>query len=109
PPPSTPAKIADTRRSKSSTDVLAELEKIRRQTLTRPASRNNGRHEINREIQLTLNRADFDRSKKFLLNLQVEDSQSHVLYSVRDFQIDLGDLGDHERVLLKLSIALRHR
>jgi hypothetical protein len=102
-------KQAEGRRAKSSSDVLAELEKIRRQTLTKPSARTSGRREINREIQLTLNRADFDRSKRFLLNLQVEDGENKVLDSVRDFQIDLGDLGDQKKVLLKLNIALRSR
>ena len=109
------------KRAKSSSDVLAELEKIRRQTLRKPAGQkrstaprksltiDNGHHEINREIQLTLNRSDFDRSKRFLLSLQVEDDANEVVDSVRDFQIDLGDLGEQQRVLLKLNIALRTR
>lgn len=113
PKPASPPKPAPSRarKPKGGSDVLAELEKIRRQALTQPvpSARTNGRHEINREIQLTLNKADFDRSKRFLLNLQVEDGQNQVVDSVRDFQIDLGDLGDHEKVLLKLNIALRSR
>ena len=102
---------------KTQSDVLAELEKIRRQALrpaapavapvAPPASAQgahgggqlspaaaaaaaNGKHEINREIQLTLKKGDFERAKRFLLTLQVEDGQHQVMEAVRDFQVDIG-------------------
>ncbi len=120
-------------RAKTQSDVLAELEKIRRQAL-RPAvapavapvaavaapaavtpslapavAAPNGKHEINREIQLTLNRGDFERARRFLVTLQVEDGQHQVMEAVRDFQVDLGANAQHQKVVLRLNIALRTR
>jgi signal recognition particle receptor subunit beta len=132
---------------KTQSDVLAELEKIRRQALrpgvapavapaamppvasaapvhvpaavpttatavpTLPpaaaAAAVNGKHEINREIQLTLKRGDFERAKRFLLTLQVEDGQHQVMEAVRDFQVDIGGVPHHQKVVLRLNIALR--
>ena len=106
---------------KTQSDVLAELERIRKQALApRPApgvaaapasapagSSQNGKHEITREIQLSLKRSDFERAKRFLLTLQVEDGQNHVMEAVRDFQVDIGRAGDHQKVVLRLNIALR--
>jgi len=120
-------------KAKTQSDVLAELEKIRRQAL-RPAvapavapapaapappaavsamppavaaAATNGKHEINREIQLTLKRGDFERAKRFLLTLQVEDGQHQVMEAVRDFQVDIGAVPHHQKVVLRLNIALR--
>jgi len=67
----------------------------------------NGKHEISREIQLTLKRGDFERAKRFLLTLQVEDGQHQVMEAVRDFQVDLGGMPQHQKVVLRLNIALR--
>jgi signal recognition particle receptor subunit beta len=134
---------------KTQSDVLAELEKIRRQhvkpvgaptgapsapvslaspsaarqpvsapaqtavaTPTAPAHAHvaasaNGKHEINREIQLTLNRGDFERAKRFLLTLHIEDGQHQVMEAVRDFQVDIGNMPQHQKVVLHLNIALR--
>jgi hypothetical protein len=109
---------------KTQSDVLAELERIRKQALApRPAPGGasaaaatpgaqaaaslNGKHEITREIQLSLKRADFERAKRFLLTLQVEDGQHQVMEAVRDFQVDIDSAGPHQRVVLRLNIALR--
>jgi hypothetical protein len=67
----------------------------------------NGKHEINREIQLTLKKGDFERAKRFLLTLQVEDGQHQVMEAVRDFQVDIGSVPHHQKVVLRLNIALR--
>ena len=101
-------------KAKSADDVMAELERIRKQTLSgkpkrasRQSAPGNGRSEISREIQLTLTRSDFDRVQRFLLNLQVEDGENQVVDSVRDFKVDLGSVPKAEKFLLKLNIALR--
>ena len=127
-------------RPKTQSDVLAELEAIRKQAL-RPAATPaatpvagsppptppapaapvvalqvppavaaaaaNGKHEISREIQLTLKKGDFARARRFLLSLQVEDGQHHVMEAVRDFQVEIGSLPQHQKVVLRLNIALR--
>jgi hypothetical protein len=116
-----PARVAA--KPKTQSDVLAELERIRKQALApRPAPGGasaaatpgaqeaaalNGKHEITREIQLSLKRADFERAKRFLLTLQVEDGQHQVMEAVRDFQVDIDGAGPHQRVVLRLNIALR--
>jgi hypothetical protein len=110
--------------------VLAELERIRKQALAprpapgmtasapapvpapmstaSPAPSVNGKHEITREIQLSLKRSDFDRAKRFLLTLQVEDGQHQVMEAVRDFQVEIGGAAHHQqKVVLRLNIALR--
>ena len=103
-------------KAKTTSDVLAELEKIRRQTLratpraAAPAEADtNGRREISREIHLDLSADDFARAHRCLLNLQVEDSDSHVVDSVEDFEVDLSDLGHAGAVVVKLNIALRSK
>jgi hypothetical protein len=129
-----PPAVRAAQRPKTQGDVLAELEKIRRQAMkpaggmpaaapvptavaassaaaaaaqAAGAAAANGKHEINREIQLTLKKADFDRAKRFLLTMHVEDGQQHVMEAVRDFQVDLGGLEQHQKVVLRLNIALR--
>src|SRR5687768_2237705 len=92
PPVPSPPRVAA--KPKTQSDVLAELERIRKQALApRPApgapaaagaavpsaGSPNGKHEITREIQLSLKRTDFERAKRFLLTLQVEDGQNHVM------------------------------
>jgi signal recognition particle receptor subunit beta len=114
-------------RAKTQSDVLAELERIRKQAMSvrqpaapagaaaataaaaaaAAAAGTNGKHEINREIQLSLKRSDFDRAKRFLLTLQVEDGQHHVMEAVKDFQVDIGSVAEHQKVVLRLNIALR--
>jgi mutual gliding-motility protein MglA len=101
-------------RPKSHSDVLAELESIRRQALqsrpvTAPAgpTPRNGRQEISRDIQLTLEPADFDRARRFLLSCQVDDGEDHIVESIRDFKVEIGELDRHRNVVLRLSIALR--
>jgi hypothetical protein len=122
PPPARPVppKAAAAAGSKGTLDVLAELEKIRRQTLTVPgagaatatpvAGRSaplaNGAGEISREVKLSLRRADFARSRRFLVNLQVEDGDHQVVDTIRGLQVDIGDLGGRDRVVVHLNIAL---
>lgn len=110
-------------------DVLRELERLRSQTLrpTSPppvraatpavvaaapaaaaAAQNgaNGQREMSRDIQLTLKRADFKRARRFTLSLQVEDGENRVVDAIRDLQVDLDNVQQLEKVLLRLNIAL---
>jgi signal recognition particle receptor subunit beta len=126
-------------------DVLAELERIRKQALaaptpppaprpvappparpappakaapTPPAARAgapgaaaslNGKGEIHRSVELTLRRAEFQRARRFLLNLRVEDGEMRIVDAIRDLPIDIADPADLERVLLHLNVALRSK
>jgi len=122
----------------SKLDVLAELERIRKQTLSekspaatpaRPAARPappprpipapvrpaaaaaslNGKGEIHRSVELTIRRTEFQRARRFLLNLRVEDSEMNVVDAIRDLPIEISDPSELERVLLQLSVALRSK
>jgi hypothetical protein len=106
--------------------VLGELEKLRREAMqkrvspapSRPAApaaarpvapavpSSNGRGELTRTVELTLKRADFHRARRFRVSFQVEDDQQQVVDGVRDFQLELKDLGGLEKLLLHLDIAL---
>ena len=101
-------------KAKSAGDVLAELEKIRQQTLSsapparpRATPTPNGGQEITREIRLTLDRDDFERAQKLLLNLQVEDGDHRVVDALKDFQVDLADIERDDALILRLSIDVR--
>jgi signal recognition particle receptor subunit beta len=102
-------------------DVLGELERIRKQAL-RPAaevtasrpiairpgttSTTNGTREINRDLQLTLKRSDFQRTRRFTVTLQVEDGEHRVVDAIRDLQVDVQDVAALAKVLLRLNIAV---
>ena len=136
PTPSLPASRtgAPARAKSSQVDVLAELEKIRKQALSgatdappRPAAlpsrpaphapapappvaaraATNGKGEIHRSVELTLKRSEFQRARRFLLNLRVEDGDHRVVDAIRDLPIDIADSAQLEKVLLQLNVALK--
>lgn len=97
-------------------DVLGELEKLRSQAMAKsppaasgaaaaPAS-TNGRGELSRTVEMTLNRADFQRARRVLVSFKVEDEQNQVVEAVHDFQVDIKDAAHLEKLLLRLNIAL---
>ena len=45
-------------------------------------------------------------ARRFKLSLQVEDEQNRVVDAIRDLQVDLENLSDLQKVLLRLNIAL---
>ncbi len=125
-------------RAKSSqVDVLAELEKIRKQALSgtadSPAARpappppapvhrpvppapphpaaaraaTNGKGEIHRSVELTLKRSEYQRARRFLLNLRVEDGDHRVVDAIKDLPIEITEAGQLEKVLLQLNVALK--
>ena len=119
PPPPIAAKPAA---RKGSLDVLGELEKLRQQTkapapaaasaaaLAAPApakpAGTNGRHELSRNIEMSLKRSDFQRARRVLISFQVEDDQNRVMDSVRDLPVEITDAASLEKLLLRLNIAL---
>ncbi len=131
-PPLSPAAKAKT----AKVDVLAELEKIRKQAMkpqqapvlhaaTPPAppptaasatsgahpkfSGLNGKGEIHRSVELTMKRTELRRARRFLLNLRVEDADRQVVEAIRDLPIEIQDAAGLERVLLQLNVALKPR
>jgi signal recognition particle receptor subunit beta len=99
-------------RPRSQVDVMRELESIRRQALRPPpaarpsVAASNGQRELAREIQLTLKRSDFKRARRFSVSLQVEDGDSQVVDAIRDLQVEIDDVAELEKILLRLNIAL---
>jgi signal recognition particle receptor subunit beta len=133
PPPAPPAPAARPApaRSRSSVDVLGELEKLRREAMqpansagpgpapnppnspaaappaaARPVPGKNGRGELSRNIELTLKRTDFERARRILVSFQVEDEENRVMDSVRDLPVEIKDAASLEKLLLRLNIAL---
>ncbi len=142
PTPSLPAAraavpvAAPAARAKSSqVDVLAELEKIRKQAISGAAeaphpprhapppaphagaispaapiaarAATNGKGEIHRSVELTLKRSEFKRARRFLLNLRVEDGDHKVVDAIRDLPIEISEVAQLEKVLLQLHVALK--
>ena len=104
---------------KGSLDVLGELEKLRQQTKApataaasaaapspAKAAGTNGRHELSRNIEMSLKRSDFQRAKRVLISFQVEDDQNRVMDAVRDLPVEIKDAASLEKLLLRLNIAL---
>jgi hypothetical protein len=107
--------------------VLGELEKLRKQSkapspgapgATLPpgnpgnsgspgkTASTNGRHELSRNIEMTLRRSDLQRARRVLISFQVEDDQHQVMDSVRDLPVEIQDAASLEKLLLHLNIAL---
>jgi hypothetical protein len=110
-PRSRPAAPAEAKVHRTSNrNVLAELERLRKEAIgapsPRPAPSTNGTGELCRDIQLTIPRADFERARRFSVTLQVEDAESRVVEAVRNLRVDLHDTASVEKLLLRLNIAL---
>ena len=128
PAPSVAASTAVARPRTSKLDVLAELERIRKQAMAPTATPHpapvapprpvppraaapslNGKGEIHRSVEMTIKRADFKRARRFLLNLRVEDADKNIVDAIRDLSIEIATPADLERVLLQLNVALRSK
>jgi hypothetical protein len=112
PPQRRPAPADTPSGTRRQVDILAELEKIRRQAMgageaggTTGRAASNGRSEIAREIQLTMSRANFSRARRFSVSFQVEDEANQVVDTFRD-QVELQDLASLDKLLVRLNIAL---
>jgi signal recognition particle receptor subunit beta len=70
------------------------------------AGDDNGRHELKRNLLLSLKRPDLERARSVALDLQVEDSQRQVVHQVRNFRLALAPRAAGEEVVLRLLIAL---
>ena len=89
-------------------DALAELEKLRRQAIDpgAAATSKNGKREINRDVRMTLNRADFSRAHRVALTLQIEDVDAQVVDEARHLHVDIDDADSLEELLVRLNIEL---
>jgi hypothetical protein len=94
--------------------VLGELEKLRQSTKAAQApaaaapakAGTNGRHELSRNVEMSLKRSDLRRAKRVLISFQVEDDQNQVMDAVRDLPVEITDAASLEKLLLRFNIAL---
>ncbi len=109
-PPAPSAPPARRRRKRARAggfDALEELEKLRRQAVApRGAAAENGKREINRNVRMTLKRADFSRAHRVSLTLRIEDVDLQVVDEARHLHVDLDNASSLEELLLRLNIAL---
>ncbi len=93
-------------------DILAELEKIRRQAMgLKPASEpkshegaaTNGKRHLTQDLQLLLSKDSLDRAKRFRIKLELEDENGEVVGTLAEN----GDMQDAASLdQLRLNIAL---
>ena len=90
-------------------DILAELDKIRKQALgSSPQSQpteSNGSRRIDHDIDLRLSRDHLSRAKRFSLSLDLHDENDTVVDSFKR-GVDLDDVSTLDQLLLRLNIAL---
>lgn len=72
-----------------------------------PKGSANGQGEIHRSIELTLRRPEYQKARRFLLNLKVEDENHRVVDAIRDLPIEIADPTSLERVQLSLNVAIK--
>ncbi len=101
-----PARRRKKRGRASGFDALQELEKLRRQTIDPRPAAENGKREINRNVRMTFNRADFSRAHRVSLTLKIEDADLQVVAEARHLHVDLDNASSLEEFLLRLNIAL---
>ena len=87
-------------------DALAELEKLRKETVKVKGSQKNGKQELNQDFSLTLKKSALDRAQRFSLTLQLEDAERRVLDEVQHLHVDLDSPQALDRLLLRLNIHL---
>ncbi len=93
-------------------DVLAELERIRKQALRVPSPSlpvsvaRNGRREVSRDIKMSLDRDVLMRTRRFSLSFRLEDGSHQVVETVRDVELDIEPTESTTNVTVRLNIAL---
>ncbi len=97
---------APTKRKKRAAgfDALAELEKLRKETVK--GSSRNGKHELNQDFRLTLKKSALARAQRFSLIFQLEDADSQVVDKVQKLHFDIDNARALDRLLLRLNIDL---
>ena len=111
-PAASPAKSSGKGKGKlSGFDALAELEKLRRQTLKpRPAKAAapsvNGSREIKKDLSLDFDKEALGRARRFSLTLRLEDAAHQPLDSERQMHVEF-DAESLDELMVRLNIALR--
>ena len=104
--------------SRKQVDILAELEKIRRQAMGLKASptpkaapspppalhATNGNKQLTQNLHLALPKDSLEKAKRFSLNLELQDENGSVLGSLEEFG-DMEDAGGLEKLLLSIALG----
>ena len=105
------AAAVETPPAKREVDILAELERIRRQATARPNPvtagllTTNGSGELNQEIARKIARSVFSRARTVKLTLQVEDDKNEILDAFNETVV-VQKAEELEKLLLNLNISL---
>jgi signal recognition particle receptor subunit beta len=105
-PPSSATGTHQTSQPPSAASLLAAGAAPARGRASASGASSNGRAELSRNIEMTLKRSEFVRARRILLSFQVEDDQHRVVDAVRDLQVEIKDIADLEKLLLRFNIAL---
>jgi signal recognition particle receptor subunit beta len=87
-------------------DALAELEKLRLDSIGSTPTAINGARQVNKDFRLILKRSDLVRARRFSLKIQLEDEKQQALDEVQHLHIDIENAESLKRLLLRLEIAL---
>ena len=120
----TPVEIKHVR-VRSNIDILAELDKLRRNATSQPASSRsarrpssgisiddllanslNHRKEISRAFEMELPRKDLARGHQITVALRLEDSQKKAIGEKKSFSIEINSKPDIEKLLLSLKFDI---
>jgi hypothetical protein len=106
--PQPPAQAQPKKRRTAGFDALAELEKLRLETIRpgKPAAVVNGKGEIRRDFRLALERDSFRRAQRFAVILRLEDEDRRVVEEAEHMHVEIEDAASLERLLLRLNIDL---
>ena len=120
----TPVEIKHVR-VRSNIDILAELDKLRRNATSQPASSRsarrpssgisiddllanslNHRKEISRVFEMEMPRKDLARGHQITVALRLEDSQKKAIGEKKSFSIEINSKPDIEKLLLSLKFDI---
>ncbi len=100
-------------RRSSGLDALAELEKIREQTMRRkpatarvPVPATSGIAKISRELRVGFSPQDLARTQRLVLSLTAEDANHQLLDRAHELIVDIDNADALRQILLHLEIAL---
>ena len=101
-----PAPATPTKRKKRAAgfDALAELEKLRQESVKGPSK--NGRQELNQDFRLTFKKGSLARAQRFSLIFQLEDADRQLVDEAQRLHVDIDNARALDRLLLRLNIDL---
>lgn len=104
-----PAAKKKTKSKSIGLDALAELEKLRKQTLRLKSpvgAAGDSAAEVKKSLHLPISETDLRNARGLELTVQLNDSSQQPLGSARTLRVDLDDVSDLKQLLVHLKIAL---